>query len=169
MAVYRSKSDWRVRTARPTTKQIHILCVLTLREENQKIISLIKTQVNVPRLSYLPFLLPRLHAFFAPHLINPSTPAHQAWLSFENVPLKWHYPVGLLFDLFSGASPANDGDDGSEGDAELLPWKLVVKYSDFPEEALIPLDAEGKVLRDCFVNAVKEVRLFEDDALEERC
>jgi hypothetical protein len=44
---------------------------------------------------------------------------------------------------------------GEEG--KVLPWKLVVSYSKFPDEWLMALDAEGKVVRDCYVNAVKEV------------
>ncbi|KAG9609078.1 autophagy protein 5, partial [Aureobasidium melanogenum] len=112
--------------------------------------------INVPRLSYLAFLLPRLHAFFAPQLIDPSIPFQNAWLSFENVALKYHYPIGLLYDLFSGAAPSNPEDDGTEDVEELLPWKLVLRYSEFPDEQLMGLDGEGKVLKDCFVNAVKE-------------
>jgi hypothetical protein len=54
--------------------------------------------IQYPRLSYLAFLLPRLHAFFAPKLINPDTPANEAWFEFETVPLKWHYPTGLLYE-----------------------------------------------------------------------
>lgn len=112
-------------------------------------------QINLPRLSYLPFLLPRLHAFFAPSLINPSTPPHELWLSFQGVPLKYHYPVGLLYDLFSGAPPANPDDDEVDAE-ETLPWKLELRVQEFPPE-LMGLDVEGKVVRDCFVNGVKEV------------
>jgi autophagy-related protein 5 len=114
-------------------------------------------QISLPRLSYLFTLLPRLHNFFSAHLINPSTPSHTAWLSFENVALKYHYPIGLLYDLFSGATPANPDDDDEVEAAEALPWKLVVSYSKFPVEWLMGLDKEGKVVRDCYVNAVKEV------------
>ncbi|KEQ84056.1 putative autophagy protein Apg5 [Aureobasidium pullulans EXF-150] len=110
--------------------------------------------INLPRLSYLPFLLPRLHAFFAPSLINPSTPPHELWLSFQGVPLKYHHPVGLLYDLFSGAPPANPDDDEVDAE-ETLPWKLELRVQEFPPE-LMGLDAEGKVVRDCFVNGVKE-------------
>jgi autophagy-related protein 5 len=110
----------------------------------------------VPRLSNLSSLLPRLHTFFSPSLINPSVSPHSAWLSFENVALKYHYPVGLLYDLFSGAAPANPDDD-VEGVEEVLPWRLVVSYSGFPGEQLMGLDEQGKVVRDCYVNGVKEV------------
>lgn len=69
--------------------------------------------------------------------------------------LKYHYPIGLLYDLFSGAAPSNPEDDIE--DQQSLPWKLVLRYSGFPGEQLMGLDAEDRVLRDCYVNAVKEV------------
>ncbi|CAD0037341.1 unnamed protein product, partial [Aureobasidium pullulans] len=76
------------------------------------------------------------------------------WLSFQGVPLKYHHPVGLLYDLFSGAPPANPDDDEVDAE-ETLPWKLELRVQEFPPE-LMGLDAEGKVVRDCFVNGVKE-------------
>ncbi|KAI9778065.1 MAG: autophagy protein 5, partial [Candelina submexicana] len=125
--------------------------------------------IHAPRLSYLPFLLPRLHAFFTAFLIDPcSTQPHDGWFSFEDVPLKWHYPIGLLFDLFSGAEPASPGQHqhtegarhgGADGDAEeqgRLPWRLTIHFSEWPEERLVRLDAEGGVMHDAFVNSVKE-------------
>ncbi|KAH0286532.1 autophagy protein 5 [Aureobasidium namibiae CBS 147.97] len=115
--------------------------------------------ICIPRLSHLSTLLPRLHDFFLPYLIDPSVSSHTAWLSFENVPLKYHYPVGLLHDLFSGnaAAAADADDDDDEVGAEAgKPWRLVVSYSEFPADMLMGLDAEGRVVRDCYVNAVKE-------------
>ncbi|KAI9879809.1 MAG: autophagy protein 5 [Pleopsidium flavum] len=119
--------------------------------------------IQCPRLSYLPFLLSRLHAFFTPTLITPGVPAHEGWFSFEGVPLKWHYPVGLLYDLFSGASPESSnsqrGDkvtrDNDVGE-DKLPWKLALHFSEWPEEQLVKLDGEGKFLHDAFINSVKE-------------
>lgn len=59
--------------------------------------------------------------------------------------------------MFSGNAPA-DADDDQIGEGEVgKPWKLVVSYSNFPEDMLMGLDAEGRVQRDCYVNAVKEV------------
>ena len=124
--------------------------------------------IQYPRLSYLAFLLPRLHAFFSPKLINPDTPANEAWFEFENVPLKWHYTTGLLYDLHSGAEPVDLGRrvhvEASQASVDVagvlveppLPWKLAVHYSEFPSEQLYQLDLEGRAMRDSFVNAVKE-------------
>lgn len=44
------------------------------------------------------------------------------WFSFNEIPLKWHYPIGLLFDIL-----ANDG---------VLPWTVTVHFKKFPEEIL---------------------------------
>lgn len=91
--------------------------------------------------------------------------------------LKWHYPLGLLYDLYSGAEPAHQpgrtslskeehthGEDrhpahvAEEADQPgALPWKLVVHFTEWPDEQLIRLDAEGKILHDAFINSVKEV------------
>lgn len=124
--------------------------------------------VQFPRLSYLAFLLPRLHAFFGPALINPDVSIQDAWLSVEGVPLKWHYPLGLLYDLYSGAEPVNleksprETISGHQPGAATRPagspptWGLTVHYSDYPGDQLIPLDADRRALLDSYINAVKE-------------
>ncbi|KAI4120159.1 MAG: hypothetical protein LQ345_000115 [Seirophora villosa] len=118
--------------------------------------------IQYPRLSYLPFLLPRLHAFFAFFLIDPSVAPHEGWFSVEGVPLKWHYPLGLLYDLFSGAAPAqaDRSDDANHSPSRpqpsTLPWRLTLHFTDWPGDQLVQPDAEGKVLHDAFINSVKE-------------
>ena len=89
-------------------------------------------------------------------------PAHAGWFSFEDIGLKWHYPLGLLYDLFSGATPSQalgaDPEDGnaSQDSGRTLPWRLILHFTDWPTEQLINLDEEGKVLHDAFINSVKE-------------
>ncbi|MCJ1261156.1 autophagy protein 5 [Lobaria immixta] len=118
--------------------------------------------IQHPRLSYLPFLLPRLHAFFHSFLINPDLPSHEGWFSFEEIPLKWHYPLGLLYDLFSGAAPSQSPgpDPENHGTPEAkygpLPWRLTLHFTEWPDEQLVRLDGGGKVLHDAFINSVKE-------------
>ncbi|KAL4928324.1 autophagy protein 5 [Aspergillus undulatus] len=117
--------------------------------------------ISYPRISYLPSLLPRLKAFFSSSLIDPTAShPHDGWFSFEGVPLKWHYPVGLLYDLYAGADPATKSsdvnDDSSESGPGPLPWRLVLHFSDWPDEELVRLDANGMVMNDAFINSVKE-------------
>ncbi|KAL1976617.1 hypothetical protein VTN31DRAFT_2899 [Thermomyces dupontii] len=136
--------------------------------------------ISYPRISYLPFLLPRLHAFFSSYLIHPDCEPQSGWFSFEGVPLKWHYPLGLLYDLYAGADPAStssssdvhqsqsislagrnlsqpeDDDEDSSTGKEPLPWRLTLHFTNWPDEDLVRLDAEGLVMHDAFINSVKE-------------
>lgn len=123
-----------------------------------------KRKIQHPRLTYLPFLLPRLHNFFHDSLIDPSESWHQGWFAHDDVPLKWQHPVGLLYDLFSDASPHQAADveppavpthSKPKSGFSTLPWKLTVHFSQSPP-SLIPLSADGKVLHDAFINSVKE-------------
>ncbi|KAL1989131.1 hypothetical protein VTN96DRAFT_3678 [Rasamsonia emersonii] len=135
--------------------------------------------ISYPRISYLPFLLPKLHAFFSSSLIDPDCQPHQGWFSFEGVPLKWHYPVGLLYDLYSGADPVSKSSGGAEhnpghsisiarkdgGESQILPeekeksplpWRLTLHFQNWPDEDLVRLDPDGMVMHDAFINSVKE-------------
>ena len=76
--------------------------------------------------------------------------------------MKWQYPLGLLYDLFSGASPAQASDfdvlnkSSSDEQEGQLPWRLTLHFAEWPEQALVRPDAEGKMLHDAFINSVKE-------------
>ncbi|KAL2820825.1 autophagy protein Apg5-domain-containing protein [Aspergillus cavernicola] len=112
--------------------------------------------ISYPRISYLPSLLPKLKAFFSSSLIDPAASPHDGWFSFEGVPLKWHYPVGLLYDLYAGADPATKSSDVDYSSDSPLPWQLVIHFTDWPNEELVRLDAKGMVMNDAFINSVKE-------------
>ncbi|KAI4645334.1 autophagy protein 5 [Alternaria viburni] len=123
--------------------------------------------IQFPRISYLGLLIHKLHAFFARSLIYPDVTPKDAWLSYEDVPLKWHYPLGLLYDLYSGAEPAypsaTDTEaeqahkiENTEEERQHLPWRLTVHFSDFPSEQLVLLDNDDKHMHDLFIHSVKE-------------
>jgi autophagy-related protein 5 len=117
------------------------------------------SQIQFPRLSYLGLLIPRLKPFFSQSLIYPDVEPKDAWLSYQGVPLKWHYPLGLLYDLYSGCEPYSaDGQGEEQLSEESRAWKLTVHFSEYPVEQLVKLDAGGKHLYDLYMNSVKEVR-----------
>lgn len=72
--------------------------------------------------------------------------------------------MGLLFDLYAGADPASSKGAGSGGgggginekEEEALPWRVMVHFSDWPDEELVRLDPDGLVMNDAFINSVKE-------------
>lgn len=47
-------------------------------------------------------------------------------------------------------------EDDEEEEEGLLPWRLLLHFSEWPDEQLVRLDSEGKVLHDAFINSVKE-------------
>ncbi|KAF2863676.1 APG5-domain-containing protein [Piedraia hortae CBS 480.64] len=104
--------------------------------------------IQYPRMGYTCFLLPRLHRFFAGQLSNEAS-LTQAWLECEDVALKWHYPLGLLHDLFSPGSETDTKDSTQ-------PWRLTVHFTNFPTDTLLPYDGSEKRIREIFFNALKE-------------
>lgn len=84
--------------------------------------------------------------------------------------MKWHFPVGLLYDLYSGVSDQLQDDNGNGGRKghhvygleeqklrdQLRTWKLTLHFENWPSESLAKLDEDGKFMRDAFTNSVKE-------------
>ena len=90
----------------------------------------------------------------------------EAWLSYDDVPLKWQYPVGLLFDVLAGSSRVNHNVDATKQEKGSIQevrtrstlekyWNLVVHFSGWPDQ-LIPHDQFNKTPEDAFFQSVKE-------------
>ncbi|XP_035825360.1 autophagy protein 5 isoform X2 [Aplysia californica] len=100
----------------------------------------------VPRLSYFPLVTDKVLR----HMMKHVDPEHhgEMWLEFDGQPLKWHYPIGVLFDLYGMSTD--------------LPWKLTVHFQNFPEEELLRCSSK-EVVQSHFISVVKEA-----DALKHR-
>ena len=48
---------------------------------------------------------------------------NEMWLEFNGTPLKWHFPIGVLLDLY--------------GNDIQLPWNIIVHFDKFPENVLM--------------------------------
>lgn len=54
------------------------------------------------------------------------------------------------------AALGGSGERSSEERGQFLPWRIVVHFSNWPDEDLIRLDPDGRVMHDAFINSVKE-------------
>uniref|UniRef100_A0A336JYM0 Autophagy protein 5 n=1 Tax=Culicoides sonorensis TaxID=179676 RepID=A0A336JYM0_CULSO len=77
----------------------------------------------IPRLSYFPIVTDKVKKHFLRYVPNEYQD-NEMWLSFNTTPLKWHFPIGVLFDLH------NNGEDST------LPWSLSVHFTKFPEDVI---------------------------------
>eukprot|EP00899_Mesostigma_viride_P014973 jgi/Mesvir1/23477/Mv22326-RA.1 len=96
-----------------------------------------------PRLSYLPSLVSRIREHFDGAL--PLAGSDAPWFEFQSVPLKWHIPVGVLFDIFS-----NDA---------RLPWELTIHFRcAYPSDQLPACDVSSNNgdVRWNYMNQLKE-------------
>ena len=112
-------------------------------------------QVAWPRVSYLPLLLLRLHAFFAPSLIaDPeSIAAEDGYFTYDDVPLKWHLPLGLLYDMY--VMSVRDSSADHTTSSGLLPFRLTLHFSRDDKTANL-ISADAITMHDSFINSVKE-------------
>lgn len=94
----------------------------------------------LPRVSYLPIVTDKVQKHFQ-RAIKPDVNTSRIWFDFNGQVLKWHYPIGVLFDLY--------------GSNKLLPWNITIHFEDFPKEELIPCETK-EVVESYFMSAVKE-------------
>lgn len=66
-----------------------------------------------------------------------------------------HWPVGVLYDLFTGRDPTVTSAD--EEDEHSLPWKLVLRFQNFPIKHIMRIDS-GNTFQGVWLNCLKEVR-----------
>ena len=100
----------------------------------------------VSRNSYLPNLIETVSKHFELYTSTDFT-LDSIWFSYNSVPLKWHYQLGLLVDLNSKLK---------DGVLLLnLPFHVEVHFHRFPTEELLPLNGI-KSIRSIFQNALKE-------------
>ncbi|CAG0885780.1 unnamed protein product [Cyprideis torosa] len=104
----------------------------------------------IPRVSYLPLFADRIRKHFEKCLTSSveeagnasSSRSEDLWLESNTfrVPLKWHVPVGVLFDLFG---------------QEKVPWELTARFSNFPSNVVMRFPSKEAV-ESVFLYTVKE-------------
>ncbi|OAD06343.1 hypothetical protein MUCCIDRAFT_106914 [Mucor lusitanicus CBS 277.49] len=98
--------------------------------------------LEVSRCSYLPLVTKHIQQLLVNLGMQVSDEVFQsAWYDHERQPLKWHYPVGLLFDLHAT--------DLSKT------WNLTLHFKDLPSD-LILLKPTAETMQDMFMSMIKE-------------
>ena len=66
----------------------------------------------------------------------------EIWLDFEGTPIKWHIPVGVLYDQFCVLNNDNNLSEMLLSSySAMLPWNLTVHFSKFPEHEILHYDS----------------------------
>jgi len=90
-----------------------------------------------PRVSYFPLVTDKVKKHFQRFIENED----EVWFSYNEIPLKWHIPIGLLFDLLLT-------DDS-------LPWQITVNFKKYPEDVLFKCPNKD-VIESHFMSCLKE-------------
>jgi autophagy-related protein 5 len=107
------------------------------------------TKATVRRLSYLSALYTEIDKFLD-ELQMDTLNLSQLWFTSKDAPVKWHYPIGLIFDLYST-------------DGELL--ELVVHRGDFPHQKLLTWDHDN-VMFDLYIALLKETDFLRNGSVK---
>lgn len=93
----------------------------------------------VPRQTYFPIIKEKIERHFVKDVEKELI--DEIWLEYEGQPLKWHYPVGLLYDLFAQHSE--------------LPWNLTVHFQNYPSDEIMRCGSRD-VVEAHYMSTVKE-------------
>ncbi|XP_073727866.1 autophagy protein 5 isoform X1 [Misgurnus anguillicaudatus] len=92
----------------------------------------------LPRVSYMTLVTDKVKKHF--HKVMKGEEV-EMWFEYEGTPLKWHYPIGVLFDLHASNAA--------------LPWNVTVHFKNFPEHELLHCSTNS-VIEAHFMSCIKE-------------
>lgn len=78
-----------------------------------------------PRLSYLPLFFNEAYEHFKPFIEPRMGQSYEIWFDFNNVPLRWQFPIGVLCDILCGLEVP-------------LPWELTAHFRGSTDQELVP-------------------------------
>jgi len=93
--------------------------------------------LSVPRYSYITLVSAPIKQCFSDYVppIND-----EMWFDSEGTPLKWHYPIGVLYDSYG---------------RHQMPWPITVHFQGFPSDQLLRCPDEDTI-KSHFLNTLKE-------------
>ncbi|XP_018579453.1 autophagy protein 5 [Anoplophora glabripennis] len=95
----------------------------------------------VPRVSYFPLVTDKVRKHFLKYIVTEKQ-EQELWLEYNGQPLKWHYPIGVLYDLLHEPE-------------DLLPWNLTVHFDKFPDTEIYKF-SNKETVESYFMSCLKE-------------
>jgi len=92
----------------------------------------------VPRGTYFPLVLDKVFVHFQ-KASNQDSSADM-WLECNGQPLKWHYPIGVLYDMHGNNQ---------------LPWNIIIHFKNFPDSEIIRCHSR-EAMEAHFMSSLKE-------------
>lgn len=68
------------------------------------------------------------------------------WFEVNGAPVRWHLPIGVLFDLAAAQDP---------GGGAAVPWNITVHFDKYPDKEILKCDSRESV-ETLFMSSVKE-------------
>ena len=90
-------------------------------------------------LSLFSFLL-QVRKHFAPS-VSANLQENPMWFEANGAPLRWHLPVGVLFDLAS-AQDSGAAASAATG-ACTTPWNVTVHFDKYPDKEILKCDGRS--------------------------
>ena len=72
---------------------------------------------------------------FAPS-VSANLQENPMWFEVNGAPVRWHLPVGVLFDL-----AATTQDPSAPGGACTAPWNVTVHFDKYPDKEILKCDS----------------------------
>ncbi|KAM3586919.1 autophagy protein 5 [Umbelopsis sp. WA50703] len=106
---------------------------------------------ELPRTSYLTVLTEEARDAFVAVGLNILEAASEIWFEYQGIPLKWHYPIGLLYDTLCIAESSLN----QKSDSKPIPWSITIHFRNYPSTSLFR-DQSIATTRDFYMSMIKE-------------
>lgn len=94
--------------------------------------------LRIPRDTYFTAYLPKIVERLRPYLrIDTQSADNTFWFQFENVPLFWNYPVGILYDSMLALNPSIRA--GNDTVNSINVWQIELLFGPRPPAGVIPM------------------------------
>ncbi|KAN0024023.1 hypothetical protein ACTFIV_008416 [Dictyostelium citrinum] len=109
-----------------------------------------------PRNSYFPLITSLVKDYFSSSTL---VLLDEMWLEYRGVPLKWHLPIGVLYDTIVGNNNCSNSNNNSSNIMEQPYWNIVVHFQSYPDRILLRCPNIESV-RTYYKNVLKEANFI---------